>query len=94
MHPVQWKLYAYLITQDDKEKQDEDIAKIEYAMGFYDGEAVKKVQQARAMEKYKPSDSEFSGQLERIFGRGLPGEVRKKEPEEQDDGLDQIKVIK
>lgn len=78
-----------MVSQDDREKTDDDVAKIEYAMSFYDGDAVRKVRQQRELEKYKPSDSEFSGQLQRMFGRGLPA---KKENKKED--LDQIKVVK
>lgn len=87
-HPLQWKLYAHLLALDNKEKTEEDQEKIEYAMSFVDNEAVNKVRQMREVEKHKPSDKQFSSQLQELFGRAL------KEKPKQQQNLDQIKVVR
>lgn len=64
-------------------------------MGFYDSESVNKVKSQRELEKNKPSNKEFSSQLEQMFGRGFEDKNKPNEQKEQEDnGLDQIKVVK
>jgi hypothetical protein len=47
INPIQWRIFAEHIFQDQKEKLETDRDLAEYAMAFHNYEAVVKVQEAR-----------------------------------------------